>query len=365
MPRNRIIYQNEGLFVGPSPTGLVGGVNYDIVGNLEHVQSINYDFSVPRETANILGKASSIDKYVAGAPAVALTVNYAGNSFENEELVGLNVSKNAAFIPVTSGVSLETTRQLDRKNMYLATAIDGVDLKGVHINNVSGLLSFNICRLESYSFDIGVGALAQTSMSFTADDANYYISGQSVDVPVLDRRTRNETDTFKITLPTGSAQEVLMSSEGDITLPGNVSVSISDTNASTSFEDIKNDSVQSFSVDFSLPRSPINLVGYKMTWDKPIAYPTTASCSMEMIATTGQINSFNNFIKDDPRYEVVLEIKQANDVKKMQFTLKNAVIDQIGYGAAVGDGKKMVNLDISTELDPLSTDQGLFLSGKL
>ena len=47
MPRNRIIYQNEGLFVGPE----VG----DIAGNLEYVQSIDYDFTIPKEAAKILG----------------------------------------------------------------------------------------------------------------------------------------------------------------------------------------------------------------------------------------------------------------------------------------------------------------------
>ena len=357
MPRNRVIYQNEGLFVGPE----VG----DIAGSLEYVQSIDYDFSIPKEGAGILGKASSIDKYAAGVPTASLTINYIPNSFENEELIKLDVSKNILDWPVTSGISSETNRHKDKRNIYLATAKDGKDLNGLSIDDVSGVLSFHTCRLESYSFSAGVGSLPQGSMSFTADDANYFISGQDLDMPILNRRTRDVTGSFNITLPKDGSDKVIMSSEGDITLPENISISITDSTEDTTLVDIKNDSVQNFSVNFSLPRSPVTYVGHKMNIDNLIAYPTEVSSSIELIANEGQISGFNDFIKDDPRYKISVDIKKAGGTKKMRYTLKNATIDEISYGMSVGDTRKTVNLQLSTELDPLDTNQGLFLSGTL
>ena len=60
-----------------------------------------------------------------------------------------------------------------------------------------------------------------------------------------------------------------------------------------------------------------------------------------------------------------LLLNKISEVEETAATIDSIDVEDINRVARELVMKKIVNLAISTELDPLSTDQGLFLSGKL
>jgi hypothetical protein len=146
MPRTRVIYQNEALYVGPSPaisghykfvTGnnapnvptqklsqldplsvltvnsgsttaplslaqMTSGLAPNLT-NLCRVQSINYNFNIARKDVNQFGNLAAIDRVIVDQPTVSLDFSYLQNSFNNEEELGFNVQalKRSATVNLT------------------------------------------------------------------------------------------------------------------------------------------------------------------------------------------------------------------------------------------------------------------------
>jgi len=146
MPRTRVIYQNEALYVGPSPatsghykfiTGnnavnvptqklgqldplsartvnsgsttvtlplavMTSGLAANIT-NLDRIQSINYNFNITRKDVNQFGALAAIDRVIIDQPTVSLDFSYFQNSFANEKELGFNVQalKRSAAVNLT------------------------------------------------------------------------------------------------------------------------------------------------------------------------------------------------------------------------------------------------------------------------
>ena len=91
MPRNRIIYQSEAVYAGPSPaTGFhfgtfapgIGGNSNDLnnatnlVNQIQRVQTANYSFNVDRTDVNQFGQLAAIDRVILTSPTVSLDFSY-------------------------------------------------------------------------------------------------------------------------------------------------------------------------------------------------------------------------------------------------------------------------------------------------
>jgi hypothetical protein len=146
MPRTRVIYQNEALYVGPSPaisghykfvTGdnavnvptqklsqldplsvrtvnsgsttvalplavMTSGLAANIT-NLDRIQSINYNFNITRKDVNQFGALAAIDRVIIDQPTVSLDFSYFQNSFANEKELGFDVKalKRSATMNLT------------------------------------------------------------------------------------------------------------------------------------------------------------------------------------------------------------------------------------------------------------------------
>jgi hypothetical protein len=146
MPRTRVIYQNEALYVGPSPaisghykfvTGdnavnvptqklsqldplsvrtvnsgnttasaslvqMTSGLAANIT-NLDRIQSINYNFNITRKDVNQFGALAAIDRVIIDQPTVSLDFSYFQNSFANEKELGFDVKalKRSATVNLT------------------------------------------------------------------------------------------------------------------------------------------------------------------------------------------------------------------------------------------------------------------------
>ena len=165
MPRTRVIYQNEALYVGPSPatsghykfvTGdnapnvptqklsqldplsvrtvnsgnttasaslaqMTGGLAANIT-NLDRIQSINYNFNITRKDVNQFGALAAIDRVIIDQPTVSLDFSYFQNSFANEKELGFDVKalKRSATVNLTIVASGD-----DEFGITAASIVDG------------------------------------------------------------------------------------------------------------------------------------------------------------------------------------------------------------------------------------------------
>ena len=165
MPRTRVIYQNEALYVGPSPatsghykfvTGnnavnvptqklsqldplsvrtvnsgnttasasllqMTSGLLPNLT-NLDRIQSINYNFNISRKDVNQFGNLAAIDRVIIDQPTVSLDFSYLQNSFNNEEELGFNVQalKRSATVNLTILASGD-----DEFGITAASIVDG------------------------------------------------------------------------------------------------------------------------------------------------------------------------------------------------------------------------------------------------
>jgi hypothetical protein len=165
MPRTRVIYQNEALYVGPSPatsghykfiTGnnavnvptqklgqldplsartvnsgsttvtlplavMTSGLAANIT-NLDRIQSINYNFNITRKDVNQFGALAAIDRVIIDQPTVSLDFSYFQNSFANEKELGFDVTalKRSATVNLTIVASGD-----DEYGITAASIVDG------------------------------------------------------------------------------------------------------------------------------------------------------------------------------------------------------------------------------------------------
>ena len=83
--RNRVIYQSEALFVGPTPstgqqhTGVAtysATVGWNTTRQLHRIQTANYSFNIDRTDVNQFGELAAIDRVNLDTPTVSLDFSY-------------------------------------------------------------------------------------------------------------------------------------------------------------------------------------------------------------------------------------------------------------------------------------------------
>ena len=145
MPRNRIIYQSEAVYAGPSPatdvhfTGAAAlpkntwytSGDLNLVKQLQRIQSANYSFTVNRTDVNQFGQLAAIDRVILNAPTVSLDFSYLLANLANENNLGFTVASGGA--DVVSALSGLLTKKTDERNYFIKTTNEGTDA----VNNVS------------------------------------------------------------------------------------------------------------------------------------------------------------------------------------------------------------------------------------
>jgi hypothetical protein len=264
MARNRVIYQSEALYVGPSPAvsgyftdktlhvpdGYVGyaadaliGAAWDAGGDLHpsgnqirqlhRIQTANYSFNIPRTDINQFGELAAIDRVVMDTPTVALDFSYILATMENEQNLGFVTDGHASCI---SGILNKTS---DEKNYFIKTVGEGRDAvgdRGPHNDAAGTMVGGGVGAENEYEFVIGVGNGFLTSYTTECSVGNFptctvnveglnmtFESGVSGASPAVKPESGTRLSHFKYVLPTttGSPETGIMSTSalrpGDIT----------------------------------------------------------------------------------------------------------------------------------------------------
>lgn len=385
MPRNRIIYQSEALYAGPSPaTGfhyqLANGVKTNdanvaggwpsasgnLVKQLQRIQTANYSFTVDRTDVNQFGQLAAIDRVILTNPTVSLDFSYINANLSNESILGLTVVSGNTD-STTSAISGFLNKTTDERNYFIRTAPEGTDAIG-YVDGTSGnngVIGIGNAFITSYSTEGSVGNFPTTTINVEGLNMNFQqgISGNFV--PAILPTDGNTLSNF-YQLPQ-AVRNIGIGSGNTISAlrPGDITLSLSNTTAGGA--DVNTINIQSYTLSFDLARTPIERLGSKFAFTREIDFPLTVSLTVDAQVTDMVAGNLANIVNNDSStYEPSITIKNPTDSSLImaKFKLKGAKLDSQEFSSDIG-GNKTVTLTFSTQVGgPQDTNNGLFINGQ-
>ena len=402
------------------------------VTDLQRVQSANYSFSISRQDVNQFGELARIDSIITDTPTVSFDTSYILANFCNEKKLGFEITPSGAAISnATSCISglINSDTTAYQKNYFILTSKEGSDAVDVKLANPTNanlkyesIIGIGNGFMTSYSSEAAVGGLPTVSGSVEGMNMNFvnvpysgYIAGPPATTfgfekgtvngvantltaisganpainPADGTKVGNDTDGASagfvcLPIPTGDASGAgggLISAlrPGDITLSlmKKTSDAITDSmmNASTSAgllagADVADAHIQSYTLSFDMSRTPIQKLGTKFAFARPVDFPITTSLSVDAILADLTTGNIADIINCDDEYDAVIKMKDpdchiASTSRKdaVAYLVRGLKIDSESFSSSIGDNKT-VTLDFSSQIGgPEQKGVGIFMSG--
>lgn len=401
MPRNRIIYQSEALFV--SRTGKTADTD---ISQLHRVQSINYSFDISRTDVNQFGNLAAIDRIVTEAPTVSLDYSYYCQTGENEAAIGLDVGQvdtsDAALPSITDhgtcisgilkGGSLSPRQDIN--TYFIRTQGEGQDASQ-NTANATSVIAIGNAFLTSYSVNGSVGDFVTADVNCealnmlfdptpgtTVNDPTlneesgvnqYTISAGTVNLPIAVAGT-GETAASTTTYTAGSDPDIPVALRH-----GDVNLILADN--ALGYNITGNEvNAQNFTYSFDLSRTNLERLGSRFAYSKEIDFPLSASMDVSFIigdmdtdsANTADVDQVEELLNDsDPEFNLTVNCfgnaqsagtSTASIADGLQFLLKGAKLDSQGFSSSIGDNKTM-DITASAQIGgPTDTTHGIAIN---
>jgi len=383
MPRNRIIYQSEAVYAGPSPaTGFhfgtftpgIGGSSNDLqntnnlVNQLQRVQTANYSFNVARTDVNQFGQLAAIDRVILTSPTVSLDFSYILANLSNEVDLGFTVVSGSSDSNI-SAISGFLNATQDERNYFIRTASEGNDAVG--FSNLSsgnnGVIGIGNAFISSYSTEGSVGNFPTASISVEGSNMTFQQGLSGNFVPAI-----NPTDGLPLrnfyTLPL-TVQNTAIGSGNAISAlrPGDITLNIESMISGGGGVDTSTMNIQSYNLSFDLGRTPIEKLGNKFAFAKPVDFPLTVNLSVDAQVTdmvTGNLASL--LVDDSYRFSPSVTIKSPTDrsLVMAKFALRGAKVISQEFSSDIGSNKTVTLTFESQVGGPQDTANGLFINGQ-
>ena len=366
MARNRVIYQNEALFVAPSATGsqYLNGDNVageSLLRQVKRVQSINYAFNINRTDSYQFGNLARVDSSVVEAPTVSLDFTYYLTDGKNEHLLGFDNNESTNFL------HKDFMNDTDGRNFYIYTTEEGRDASAGTIAQIEAqsetkksVISIGNCYISNYSLSASVGAMPTVSVSAEASNIQSKIGTDGVSPGINPTNGTQSTSPYKI------PSEYLVSGDGrSCLLPGDISVDLGDASllsAVTDASDTTASHIQSVSIDVPLSRTPMERVGSAFAFSKTLDTPIRASVSVSAILASKKTSTKSLFTELYAKNltDLTVTLKKPSSAGSSQgdtaiiFKLDNATLESENYGMSIGDNRT-VDYTFSTTIGDPST----------
>jgi len=382
MARNRIIYQSEALYAGPSPaTGFhygsftpgVGGStnvaneNTNLVKQLQRIQTANYSFKVDRTNVNQFGQLAAIDRVILNSPTVSLDFSYLLANLSNETGLGFSISTpgSASEVSAISGILNKTQ---DERNYFIRTVSEGSDaVEFTDATSASnGVIGIGNAFLTSYSTEGSVGNFPTTTINVEGLNMNFQKGTSGNYTPAINPTNGAALSNY-YQLPKALQNSSNTTNISGISAlrPGDITLSLNNTNAGGADVDAMN--VQNYTMSFDLGRTPIQRLGNKFAFTREINFPLTVTLKVDAQMTDLQTGALAQTVNSDSTtYTPTVTIKSPTDstVTVAQFKLKGAKLDSQEFSSDIGKNKT-VSLTFSTQVGgPQDLSNGIFISGQ-
>ncbi len=292
------------------------------------------------------------------------------------------------------------------KNLFVASKKDYLDYndisQGLYRERDIDVYAFGDCFLSSYKCQASISQIPTVSVNYICNNLEVYGSGVNCDSPSLDTRNYNINSGTKFSIPnnfqgTGLPtvlipQDIIINIQQQdpnysltngylldefgnrlITEDNNyltiTSLQQSDydiNNLPVDFNDIK---IQSFDFGFELNRNNMYGIGYKFPLDKQIVWPVISNLNFSFLPGDLKTSSLVSLIKDDKKYNISIKLKYQNNTRNwtgvaIQYDFVGSKINNFNSNISISNRLEN-SLSFTTEINPLKTGEGLFISGFL
>lgn len=388
MPRNRIIYQSEALYVGPTPatgnhwTGANSNLplttwatsgDTNLVNQLQRIQTANYSFNIDRTDVNQFGQLAAIDRVVLTSPTVSLDFNYLLANLVNEKLLGFTVQTTGSAGTPSAEVSCISgilNKSQDEKNYFIKTTSEGTDAVG-NTNTNAGVIGVGNGFITAYSQEASVGGFATASVTVEGLNMKFDTSTSGVELPAINPIDGKQISSKTFALPYAISSVGTDANASGISAlrPGDITLTLPSTIGATASGD-NQFNIQSYTLSFDLARTPIERLGSRFAFAREIDFPVTVNLSVDAQVTDITSGSLATLVDNDgsTSYNPVIKINKpgaAGEDVVARFSLKNAKLDSQEFSSDIGSNKS-VTLNFSSQIGgPEDKVNGLFISGKI
>jgi hypothetical protein len=357
MARNRVIYKSEALYISDNSSSITAAKHQQ----LHRVQSANYSFNIARTDINQYGQAGALDTIVLEAPTVSADISYYLADGLNEQALGLtqNAGSGDSF---KTGFLSNVLGEGSGKNLYIITHSDSNDAvenaTSLGLTNGAGgrglsAIGIGNAYLTDYSMDASVGSIPTVSVSFEALNirATTGISGGAAGgltgdmSPAINRQDGTVLGPGDVALANAStgAFAVTAFRPGDISLSFGTITGDAERQPLANIAGTSNEAsshVQSVSLSFSIPRSPIERLGSKYAFARPADFPINATFDVSAIVNEVESSNLASMIDDEGGTEILLKFRDpGTTTDKAAFKLKNAKLVSESFSSSIGSNK--------------------------
>ena len=391
----------------------------NLLHSIDRVQSISYNINVPHTNINQINKRGLVAREIVEYPTVDLNFDYLLCGTKNEARIGLNVnyplfnypfvgepyyadnqnvSLLSGFFEPNKGRTFQRTWQefpvhqyRDCRNIYVAVNQEGGDIdqnyfkedfteadlyQGIDDNAPNyQVISFGNCYLNSYSTNGAVGSFASASVSYTAYNVSFDMSGSGFMAPNIETKNGKLENETEVTIPRVLAQEGYSALKaGDIAITTD-----SFSGLGVDFDKLH---IQSYGIDINLNKEPLPNMGYRFPVDNRPNTPIFATLSLDGIVESANSGSLVDLITINSGYDFTIKVDPTRctgstaapinagaipirrEDEALRYSFVGAKLDNFGYNTSIGDNK-VFNASFSVEIDPDDRSKGFFISGVL
>jgi len=366
MSRNRIIYNSESVIVSRAINSTLATDH----AQLKRVQSFGTSTEIVKQDVQQLGELSRLGTLVVAPPNVTADLKYLLSDGANERNLGFYVQ--STFYTGEGNFASGHLVTASGQNLYEVIGAEGNDL------NYEASLSGKVVRgygnafLSNYSVEGSVGGLPTVTVSFEASNANAGTYVQSALATGVNTPAIDPVLGTPLTQNTGVALPVPTSGSGPMALrPSDISLSFGGFNSTSSsilaptyaLTGVDGLRIQNFSLSVPLSREPIEQLGSRFPFARPVKTPVTATLSISALANETVARNLALMLDDTSESTVTITINQPDGSAGVSYSLRGARFDSEKSSLDLGSNKT-VDLSFSTQLSgPNNTLRGIVMSG--
>lgn len=342
------------LFAGPTPS--TGAHADSAINQLQRLQTINYDFNIPRENIVVMGQLAAIDRINNESPTVTVDFSYLVTDMANENKLGFSVNSGV------SALSNILQKIADDKNYFILVVGEGEDAVG-QSGATGAVVGIGNGFISSYSTEGSVGGFPTATVNIEALNIRGYASGISGVIPAVNPQDGSAITGYTFSIPTavsgGSTQATAIK-------PGDITVTV-ENGAGLFVGNVSSLPIQSYNISFDLSRETIQKLGTKYAFSKEIQFPVDVTVSIEALMSDVEAGNLADVLCSKAGYDVTVSLRQpvCTGVGSIaaQYEVRNAKLDSQNWSTSIGPSQTVSfnwTAQISASGDLIN---GLFMSG--
>lgn len=366
MAKNRSLYNALAVYASQTVNSTGTGAHVQI----KRSQSVGWSAEIARTDILQLGELARIGSIVTSPPTVSADLSYILTDGAVEKALGFYVQNPSSLgeANFASGHAVTSSGI----NLYIVEAAEGIDLNSETSLSGKAVVGIGNCFLNNYSVEAAVGGFPTVTVSFDGANINadsYYHQGSvtGTNIPAVDLvngQALAQNTGVRLPIPTTGTGPIALR-PGDVTiswgnLTGTASGIASPLHNLNGTDGIR---VQNLSLSLPLSRTPIEQLGSRFPFARPVDFPVTATLSVSAIANEQVKRNLAAYLDDTSTSDITIAINQPDGNAAVRYTLKGAQFDSESSSIDIGSNRT-VDLNFSAQIGgPNTVSRGVLMSG--